>query len=64
MTKVYFGLLELKFRNKWPRIMTEPNYEYAPVILLFQMHSHLGLGLLGHGQALPEIVLHEHQTIA
>jgi hypothetical protein len=44
--------------------MTEPNYEYAPVILLFQMHSHLGLGLLGHGQALPEIVLHEHQTIA
>jgi hypothetical protein len=41
----------------------EPNYEYAPVILLFQMHSHLGLGLR-HGQALPEIILHEHQAIA
>lgn len=61
-----FGLLEFKFRNEMVATNNdEPNYEYAPPVdILRQTQSGLGLGLLGHGQALPEVVLHEDQAVA
>ena len=34
-----------------------------PMDILRQPQGSLGLGFLGHGQALPEIILHEHQAV-
>jgi hypothetical protein len=33
------------------------------VDILPQLQGNSGLGFLGHGQALPEIILHEHQAV-